>query len=565
MKLLGDFIENIEKKSVNINLDNLLIGYNNIRNHIIKVDNNKQVEYVIDKKCDHAGGKLILKGNEAVCPLHGWKLNLNSLTYNDSHVSKKQKDFTLNDNSSITIEDEKINLVNPFLNERKNSSLKFTWINHACVYIEYNGISIITDPWIFGPAFLTGWWLSSPSAKEGIELMNKADYIYISHNHPDHLHSETLSLVEKNKKFIVANFQSKSAELFLNSLGFNNIIVADFKKIFELEGGLQFSIFKSGDFRDDSGIYLNGGGNQMLLTVDSNFLNSNILPSNIDVLMTSFAAGASGFPLSYNNYDDKEKKLILERNIMAIRSLVSEYIKSTKPKYYFPYAGMFVEKSPRDFYVKENNLKNSIIDINDFLSRSESEFIYPDKNINYKLINNHLLKDDNSYTFLPEEDVQMYIENYKKEYIYDEHKIINYLSNSNFINNQILYIIPTDDLFNVDNNEKIIFADFKSQIFKTISKSEIIEKKNNYKCMQIYIRKEIISCIIDNMLPWEDFLIGFQSRIKRFPNNYESQLWYHFTNVYVNKKNIRYSPYCGSCSIVKQNPIWNKRNNYKSN
>jgi len=62
--------------------------------------------------------------------------------------------------------------------------------------------------------------------------------------------------------------------------------------------------------------------------------------------------------------------------------------------------------------------------------------------------------------------------------------------------------------------------------------------------------------VIINMLPWEDFLIGFQCRIYRTPNIYEDNFWYHFTNEYISKENFRYSPLCGSCSIVEQNPIW---------
>ena len=34
------------------------------------------------------------------------------------------------------------------------------------------------------------------------------------------------------------------------------------------------------------------------------------------------------------------------------------------------------------------------------------------------------------------------------------------------------------------------------------------------------------------MLPWEDLLIGFQTKIKRFQDIYNVDFWYHFTNIY---------------------------------
>ena len=76
--------------------------------------------------------------------------------------------------------------------------------------------------------------------------------------------------------------------------------------------------------------------------------------------------------------------------------------------------------------------------------------------------------------------------------------------------------------------------------------------------MNLNIRTEVFMAVINNMLPWEDFSIGFQMRIERFPNEYESAFWYHFTNNYICDINYRYDSNCGSCEVVKQNPIWNE-------
>ena len=128
---------------------------------------------------------------------------------------------------------------------------------------------------------MTGWWLNEPSTLDSIELLKEVDYIYISHNHPDHLHPETLHLVSKDKKIIVGDFETKSTEKYLRALGFTNIISLGFNDIYDIVPNFQISILKSGDFRDDSGIYFNLNGYQVLLTVDCNFLNSNILPQKM--------------------------------------------------------------------------------------------------------------------------------------------------------------------------------------------------------------------------------------------------------------------------------------------
>ena len=83
-------------------------------------------------------------------------------------------------------------------------------------------------PWAIGPAFNNGWWLKNKTKKDWIEQLNNCDFIYISHNHPDHLHKITLSKVRKDMLFLVPNFISDSTGIYLEHLGFKNIFRANF-------------------------------------------------------------------------------------------------------------------------------------------------------------------------------------------------------------------------------------------------------------------------------------------------------------------------------------------------
>jgi CMP-N-acetylneuraminate monooxygenase len=560
MRKIGSFKVKEKRKKKEILISDLKIGFNSSRDHIIKVDENYNVSQVIDKVCDHAGGRLILKGENAVCPMHNWSLDLNTLQYNDSHICKKQAEYRIIDNSKIELFNSENHLENPYLDKKTNSDLTIRWLNHAAVYIEANGISFITDPWLFGPAFMTGWWLNEPSTLDSTELLKEVDYIYISHNHPDHLHPETLRLVSKDKKIIVGDFKTKSTEKYLRALGFTNIISLGFNDIYDIVPNFQISILKSGDFRDDSGIYFNLNGYQVLLTVDCNFLNSNILPQKIDLLMTSFAGGASGFPLCFDNYSIEEKKKVILRNKLAIRSSVINYLKATSPINYLPYAGMFKEYAKRDAFIKDNNEKNATIDYEQICNSLNVDYIEPEKNKLIQFIDGVISFREIDVKYLQKEDYSFYINKYKEEYIYDPANIISYLKNSGHHSNQIVQIIPSNDTFD-EIMDEVVFADFKNQVFKIISRNDIIDKKEGFKVMKLSVRPEIITCVIENKLPWEDFSIGFQMRVERSPNEYESDFWYHFTNVYINDEHFRYSPYCGSCTVINQNPIWNKTNN----
>ena len=341
-------------------------------------------------------------------------------------------------------------------------------------------------------------------------------------------------------------------------LGFENIIPCEFLDIIELGENFHFSILKSGDFRDDSGIYICANGHELLLTVDSNFLNSNVLPTNIDLLMTSFAGGASGFPLCYENYTEEEKLHIIKRNRNSIKSNVINYMKTATPQYYIPYAGMFAEYADRDAYIKERNYKNTFEEYETLASSLNVKAIRPESNktIVFKDGKMEVNKIDD-VEYLNKESPSFYISNFKKDYPYNAHELINYLQHSGYNKKQILQIIPTSDDF-TEHTGEIIFADFHNNVFKIINESDLIDERDGYKVMQMKIRPEIIMCLVAYHLPWEDLSIGFQMRVTRHPNEYESDFWYHFTNNYVTKENFRYTSYCGSCSIINQKPIWVK-------
>ena len=55
-----------------------------------------------------------------------------------------------------------------------------------------------------------------------------------------------------------------------------------------------------------------------------------------------------------------------------------------------------------------------------------------------------------------------------------------------------------------------------------------------------------------NKLPFEDLLIGFQLRIFREPNFYNTDFWHHFTNVYIDGAYFKFNEPCNSCEKLNQ-------------
>src|ERR1700681_1799603 len=93
--------------------------------------------------------------------------------------------------------------------------MKIHFIGHACIVVETSGPSILMDPWIFGKIFNDSWTLR-PEPHFDPSLLDKIDYIWISHEHPDHCHFPTLnSFPMEFKKRVTILFQARDYEKML--------------------------------------------------------------------------------------------------------------------------------------------------------------------------------------------------------------------------------------------------------------------------------------------------------------------------------------------------------------
>ncbi|HQX07121.1 MAG TPA: MBL fold metallo-hydrolase, partial [Zoogloea sp.] len=63
-------------------------------------------------------------------------------------------------------------------------------MNHSCIVLESPGTRVLCDPWFEGTAFNDGWRLLVEHSHRIDEI--PCDYIWLSHEHPDHFSIPTL-------------------------------------------------------------------------------------------------------------------------------------------------------------------------------------------------------------------------------------------------------------------------------------------------------------------------------------------------------------------------------------
>lgn len=125
--------------------------------------------------------------------------------------------------------------------------MKIRFVSHASFSIESNGTTLLCDPWLFGKAFNHGWALLSPAAPVDWE---KIDYVWISHQHPDHLHFPTLkSLTAEQRSHLTMLYQKHASDRIpkvLKGLGYPHVEELKLNMWHRLRGGIEIMCGSAG-------------------------------------------------------------------------------------------------------------------------------------------------------------------------------------------------------------------------------------------------------------------------------------------------------------------------------
>lgn len=191
-------------------------------------------------------------------------------------------------------------------------------ISHASVIIT-SDVSIWTDPWLFGKAFNDSWSLF-PLAVFDESLYETVDFIFISHEHPDHFHIPTLrSLPESFKKRITVLYQQNNSDKMfkaLERLGFPNAVELPHREVVDLSTRTSIYCYQAGTMDSALGVMSDG---EVILNIndceinrkDCHLISKDI--GNIDVVLNQFSiAGYSGFR-DYQNHLPQQAKNVLKK------------------------------------------------------------------------------------------------------------------------------------------------------------------------------------------------------------------------------------------------------------
>lgn len=165
----------------------------------------------------------------------------------------------------------------PLPQKWREQQVRIRYCGHACVLVEWSGVSILTDPYI--PVRPVTGGLSRLSYQD---LPEKIDYALVTHNHQDHFALETLLRLRDRIECLVVPksygilYGDLSLKLLAQKLGFKNVVELDTMESIQLPDGEIIGVpflGEHGDLAHGKIAYVvRAGTEQMLFAADSDCL-----------------------------------------------------------------------------------------------------------------------------------------------------------------------------------------------------------------------------------------------------------------------------------------------------
>jgi UDP-MurNAc hydroxylase len=178
--------------------------------------------------------------------------------------------------------------------------MEIKFINHASLLVSTNKFHVLSDPWFYGAVFNNGWNLMCETKEIEIKkLLNKVNYIWLSHEHPDHFSvpffkKYNQNIIDNGIKILFQFTEDKRVKKFLNHINIE-VVEIEFNKKIEIEKNVNIVVYKHGFY--DSALLIQDQKNTFLNLNDCPITKAEMLKINktfplIDYVATQFSYAA---------------------------------------------------------------------------------------------------------------------------------------------------------------------------------------------------------------------------------------------------------------------------------
>jgi UDP-MurNAc hydroxylase len=257
----------------------------------------------------------------------------------------------------------------------KNKSMKLTFVNHSSLVFSYDGINLITDPWLEGAVFHDGWSLISET-KFSYSDFEKITHIWFSHEHPDHFFPPNIKSIpqEFREKITILYQKTKDRKVveFCEKLNFKQVIELVPNNKLRLTENFEVTCTPYGH---DSWLYIKTdlfsflNTNDCVINTVKDGENLHNITGDVDVLLTQFS-----YASKHGNYDQPNERIKAANKKYEEIKLQFEIF---NPKYFVPIASFIWYSHEENFYMNDN--ANKIDQVYNFSLSNKVEpiILYP--------------------------------------------------------------------------------------------------------------------------------------------------------------------------------------------
>ena len=226
--------------------------------------------------------------------------------------------------------------------------MRFTFIGHACLYVETDSGSLIVDPWLVGSVGWRSWWHYPPIGELDPAWL-EPDFVYLTHHHPDHFHYPSLRKLDPRASVYVGKFGVDVMRAELRKLGFGRVTELAHGERVQLTPDLEIASYQYGF--DDTAVVVRSG-DVVIADVNDCKIRGRAADQILEdwgrpTFMLKTFSWAQGYPYCYTADDPADLTLVTRESPMQDFVDVARHL---QPRYAIPFASLvaFLHPETRD-------------------------------------------------------------------------------------------------------------------------------------------------------------------------------------------------------------------------
>jgi UDP-MurNAc hydroxylase len=241
----------------------------------------------------------------------------------------------------------------------ETTPMEITYVGHAAILVRGGGVSVLMDPWLEDPTYCNSWFHYPPLVHR-LEDLTPVDYVYCSHEHPDHFDPPTLRKLPRDQRVLLPEFTSGVLTERFRSVGLTNFVPMPFGETLELAPDFRITCLRSDLIWEDSAVVIESGG-VTLFNMNDCKLGDDLLREvgerwQPDIVFVPFS-GAIHFPTCYDYTREQRAKLCAQRQKKHLDGFVHR-VQLLRAKRAVPFAGNFALLAEDQLWMNEKAQNN---------------------------------------------------------------------------------------------------------------------------------------------------------------------------------------------------------------